>query len=91
MKGWDGKGGKPMTSSGESGTPRMDPDAGERAREGIDLSRGGGEGSMSIIRQLDQLADRAANKEKNNRPDFRRIYNSFLQSQQTNTLLKRKF
>lgn len=27
---------------------------------------------MSIIRQLDQLADRAANNEKNNRPDFKR-------------------
>lgn len=27
---------------------------------------------MSIIRQLDQLADRAANNETNNRPDFKR-------------------
>lgn len=57
---------------------------------------------MSIIRQLDQLADRAANNEKNNRADFkcniklilfdfRRIYNSFLQSEQINTSLKRTF
>lgn len=27
---------------------------------------------MSIIRQLDQLADRTANNEKNNCPDFKR-------------------
>lgn len=65
----------------------MDPDAGERTREGIDLPRGGG-GSMSIIRQLDQLADLAANNEKNNRPEFRS--DSFLQSEQINTL-RRKF
>lgn len=61
-----------MTSSGERKIHGcIKTQESERERESPS-SMVGGRGSMSIIRQLDQLADRAANNEKNNRPDFKR-------------------
>lgn len=72
VKGWDGEGGSRWRHRARAELRGcIKTQESERERESPS-SMVGGRGSMSIIRQLDQLADRAANNEKNNRPDFKR-------------------